>query len=100
MTNRRSASHETALRVQCRLRAGGVVELDLLDLSAGGCMVRFRGGADVGDRVLVRLPGLGFQPAAISWLEDGLAGIGFEQPLHEAVLDHLSVRLAQQRDAA
>jgi len=79
------------------MRAGGVVELDLLDLSAGGCMVVFRGGGEVGERVLLRLPGLGFQPAEIVWLEDGRAGIGFEQPLHEAVLDHLSALLERQQ---
>ena len=97
MIQTRSVPRDEVLRVQCRMRGSGVVELDLLDLSAGGCMVGFRGRGDVGERVLVRLPGLGFQPAEVVWLEDARAGIAFEEPLHEAVLDHLSALLQRQR---
>lgn len=79
------------LKVTCRFRKGGTVDLDLLDISHGGCMVdRRRHSATAGDRALVKLPGLAFQPATVVWVEDEKAGLAFEQPLHEAVLAHLS----------
>lgn len=78
------------LQVKCRFKAGNTVDLDVLDLSPGGCLVDLkRWGAEVGERVLVKLPGLSFQPASIAWVEDEQAGIAFEQVIHEAVLDHL-----------
>lgn len=78
------------LQVKIRFKQGSNVELDVLDISGGGCMVsKSRWSAECGDRVLVMLPGLAFQPASIVWIEDDLAGIAFEQILHEAVLTHL-----------
>jgi hypothetical protein len=63
-------------------------ELAVLDISPGGCMVEFRGwSARSGERVLATLPGLAAQPAELVWIEDDRAGIAFEQPLHEAVLE-------------
>lgn len=83
------------LRVRCRAKSGMTAELDVLDISAGGCMVAYRGwSATPGERVLAALPGLSAQPAELVWIEDGRAGIAFEQPLYEAVLDHLQARMA------
>ena len=88
MTSTRSAAERHT--VKCRLKSGSTVDLDLLDVSAGGAMVDCkRWGMEAGDRVLVKLPGLAFQPGAVVWVEDEHAGIAFEQPLHEAVLVHL-----------
>ena len=87
-----NASHNASdrLKVKCRFKLGSNTELDVLDISAGGCMVeRGRWAAECGDRVLLMLPGLAYQPATIVWMEDDLAGIAFEQTLHEAVLTHL-----------
>ncbi len=76
--------------VKVRARTGGSVDLEVLDVSAGGCMVDFRGSAArPGERVLVTLPGLSALPAELVWAEDGRAGIAFEAPLHETVLDRL-----------
>jgi PilZ domain len=78
------------LLATCRFGAGTTAELQVLDLSPGGCMVnRKRCNAEQGARVLVKLPGLGFQPANVAWVEDENAGLAFDQPLHEAVLEHL-----------
>lgn len=78
------------LLATCRFQAGSTAELEVLDLSPGGCLVnRKRCNVDQGTRVLVKLPGLGFQPASVVWVEDENAGFAFEQPLHEAVLEHL-----------
>jgi hypothetical protein len=78
------------VQLKCRFKAGNTVDLDVLDLSPGGCMVDIkRWGGEVGERVLIKLPGLAFQPASIAWVEDNHAGIAFEQIMHEAVLEHL-----------
>ena len=78
----------TELRVKCRSRRGMSADLVVRDLSIGGAMVEARGwSVEQGDRVLVTLPGLSAQPAELVWIEDGKAGLAFEQPLHETVFD-------------
>ena len=91
------AAKETGgLRAQCRTGKGGRVELDVLDISAGGCMVDRRSwSVQAGERVLVKLPGLAYQPGEVVWVEDNLAGIAFEQVLHDAVLVHLKAGTIQ-----
>ncbi|WFL78934.1 PilZ domain-containing protein [Altererythrobacter arenosus] len=77
-------------QVECRYRNGRKMVLDILDISLGGCMVDARGwGADVWERVSVKLPGLGWQGASVVWIEDQRAGIALEEPLHEATLAHI-----------
>lgn len=84
------------LRVRCRARSGATADLEVLDISAGGCMVACRGwSARPGERVLATLPGLAAQPGELVWMEDGQAGIAFEAPLYEAVLAHLQARMAE-----
>jgi hypothetical protein len=42
------------IQVKCRFKAGNTVDLDVLDLSPGGCLVDLkRWGGEVGERVLV-----------------------------------------------
>lgn len=84
------ATKSDPIRVKCRARSGMSADLAVLDISAGGCMAAATGWtARPGERVLATLPGLAAQPAELVWIEDGRAGIAFEQPLHEAVLDRL-----------
>ena len=85
---------DETLRVKCRSKSGSISELEVLDLSEGGCMVVFRGcSARLGERVLATLPGLTAQPAELVWIEDGNAGIAFEQPLYGPVLSLLQQRM-------
>ncbi|AKQ41487.2 hypothetical protein CP97_04770 [Aurantiacibacter atlanticus] len=71
-------------------------ELEVLDLSIGGAMVEARGwSTQIGERVLLTLPGLSAQPGELVWLEDGRAGIVFEQPLHETVFDKFNAMIAR-----
>lgn len=89
------------LLAKCRFQSGGTTDLEVLDLSFGGCMVdRKRATAEPGMRVLVKLPGLSFQPGEVVWVEEERAGIAFEQVLHEAVLDHLWQTLGGEPRAA
>lgn len=83
-------SDANTVRAKVRAKTGGSIDLQVLDISAGGCMVDFHGSAArPGERVLVTLPGLSALPAELVWAEDGRAGIAFEAPLHEAVLARL-----------
>lgn len=95
MTARRVSDLVQKLTVKCRGKSGQNVELDVLDISPGGCMVDSkRWAVDEGQRALIQLPGLSFQPVNIVWIEDGRAGLAFESPMHEAVLDNLWQRLS------
>ncbi|MGQ7830000.1 PilZ domain-containing protein [Altererythrobacter sp. Z27] len=79
---------------EVRYRSGMKLQLPVLDISLGGCMVDARSWSiRPGEAVSVKLPGLGFQPAEVIWIEDQRAGIAFEEPLYEPTLEHLS-RLA------
>ena len=87
-----------ALRVKCRSRRGMSADCEVLDVSIGGVMVEARGwSVQPGDRVLITFPGLSAQPAEMVWLEDGRAGLVFEQPLHETVFDKFAAVIAQGR---
>ena len=84
------------VRVKVRAKAGGSSDLEVLDISAGGCMVDFHGSAArPGERVLITLPGLSPLSGELVWVEDGRAGIAFVQPLHETVFDRLRTLLAE-----
>ena len=101
MSRSRIADLPSKLLARCRFQSGTIAELEVLDLSHGGCMVdRKRAAADPGARVLVTLPGLASQAAQVVWVEDERAGIAFEQPLHDAVLEHLWQRLSAAPKAA
>jgi len=90
MSSKFASAGTSSLKIKCRSGSGSSVELDVVDLSQGGCMAERRNWSpSAGDRVLVQLPGLGFQASEVVWIEDGRVGIGFEQALHDAVFEHL-----------
>lgn len=47
-----------------------------------------------GDRVLVKLPGFDFQGASLVWIEEGKAGIAFEELLHDLTFNKLKGLIA------
>ena len=89
--NERFAANYNA---EVRYRSGQKMQLPVLDIGLGGCMVDARGwSVREGEAIFVRLPGLASQPAAVVWIEDERAGIAFEELLYEPTLEHLN-RLA------
>ena len=89
------------MKAKCRSHSGAKVELSVLDLSPIGCMVRRHAwSAQADERILIQLEGLGYQPATVNWVEGELAGIEFEQLLHEAVLERLQSSLARDAQVA
>ena len=85
-------SVETRERViaTVRYRVRSKIELRVLDVAEGGCMVEAKGWSiRPEERVHVKLPGLGELPAKVVWTEEQRAGLAFYEPLHGAVLDHV-----------
>ena len=88
------------LFAKCRSRNGLIVELQVLDISPLGCMVDRRTWAvRQEDRVLIKFPELAFLAATGLWVESDKAGMVFEQPLYEPVLDHMIRQIAGRRNA-
>ena len=84
---------------QCRLKSGTVGGIIVLDLSVAGCMIdRCAMTFKLGQRLLVRLPGLEYIPSHVLWIEEDKVGLEFERHLHDAVLAHL--QRAVRRKAA
>lgn len=76
---------------RARFRArSSTIELAVHDVSPGGCMVDCRGwNVEDGLRVLVQIPGLSWIGGTIVWVWADRAGVQFEQPLAQPVLDHV-----------
>ena len=76
------------VKASVRYRIRSKMEMAVLDLAEGGCMVDARGwGAKEEERVQVTLPGLSAIPAVVAWIEEDRAGIAFEEPLYGQVLE-------------
>ena len=83
-----------------RSRSGLVNAVNVLDLSLAGCMIERQAmSIRQDDRVLLRLPGLRYLAAAVAWTEDGRAGLVFEEPLYEPVLNHVVKSFIRRRAA-
>ena len=93
-----SAHGTQPLFARCRSRTGLVVELEVLDISPLGCMVNRRiWSVRQDDCVLIKFPELAFLAATVLWVETEQAGIVFEQPLYEPVLDHMIRQIANRK---
>ena len=83
-----------------RSRSGFVSEVNVIDLSLAGCLIERQAMAiRRDDRVLLLLPGLRYLAAAVAWIEDGRAGLIFEEPLYEPVLNHVVKSFITRRAA-
>jgi len=73
-----------------RSRTGLVNTVHVVELTMAGCMIeKCALSMRQDDRVLLRMPGLRYLPAIVVWIDEGRAGLAFEDPLYEPVLDHL-----------
>lgn len=80
-------AHKLIARVT---RGGMEASGAVLDLSLAGCMIEWRGWRlQEEQRVLVSFPRLANLPSTVLWTENDRLGLLFNQPLHEAVLEHL-----------
>lgn len=78
------------MKAICRPHSGSKVEYEVLKLSPGGCLIDGRAWMPrEGEAISVWLENLAAMPATVAWVEDGKAGIAFDQALHEAVYERL-----------
>jgi hypothetical protein len=78
------------LKAKCRAPGGGVSEISILDINELGCLIH-KGWMRIenGERLLLKMSGLEYKLAYVSWVEDEQAGLSFEEPLYGPVLQHL-----------
>jgi hypothetical protein len=71
----------------------------LHDLSAGGCMVEFAGGAPtIGSRIELELCREQRASGEVVWQVAGCAGVRFLAPVHDAVVRHLGFQPPASED--
>lgn len=77
-------------------RLGGFnFQVELHDLSAGGCRVEMLEASEAGDSVITRLPQLEPLGSTVCWAEGTTTGIKFSNVIHPAVFDLVLARLAE-----
>lgn len=90
MEDRRDERH--GLIVNGRYRTGRGLPMDIVlhDLSKSGCQIHDRlGHLEVGQFLTIRIGPIGPIEAHVRWLEGRKAGIQFDSPLNDAVLEHI-----------
>ena len=84
---RRAPRIALSLAASLRERGRTAVSVCLVDLSPLGCRIELGSDLEPGSWVWLKLPGLEARYSRIAWCRGGFAGIEFEVPLHEAVVD-------------
>lgn len=89
-----------ALHVPVRIRFlnGAIPHAALIDLSVDGCRIQTT-GAHPGDHLIVKIHNFAPFSATVVWAQDQFAGLKFDAPLHDAILDHM-VPQSRQIEAA
>lgn len=64
-------------------------EVKLRDLSTHGCSIDLINRVQLGERLWIKLPGLGSIEGFVCWAKEFHAGIMFLTPLHPAVFNML-----------
>jgi inactivated superfamily I helicase len=59
----------------------------VVDLSTHGCGLELDSHLDAGARVWIALPGLENWAARVAWAQHGRAGLAFDRPMHQGVVD-------------
>jgi hypothetical protein len=79
------------LPAKCRTQGGLRDTGRISDISAKGCCITTNGlFVRVGLKVVIRPEGLEGLMGEVRWIEGERAGIEFEHPLYEPVVDHLA----------
>ncbi len=90
MEERRDERHGITVPGRYRTGSGMAVEVTLRDLSRGGCQIHDRlGRLSVEQFLTIRIGPIGPIDSRVRWLDGRVAGIRFDQPLADSVLDHI-----------
>jgi len=82
-----------AAEVSLRRMGKGAYQCRLFDLSPEGCKAEMIERPRVGERAVIRLPGIEPLEAEVRWVEGPNAGLRFERSFHPAVFEMLLARL-------
>jgi hypothetical protein len=72
-----------------RERGRGRIPIRIIDISTNGCRIELSCGLLVGTSVWLSISGLETLDTRIVWCHEGFAGLEFETPISEPVLDTL-----------
>jgi hypothetical protein len=86
---RRTGRFAVSLSATLRERGRSGFSVRLVDVSALGCRIELSSDLPADSWVWLKLPGLEARYSRIAWSRGGFAGVEFEAPLHEAVIDVL-----------
>ena len=89
MERRRAPRLAISLEASLRERNRAAFAVSLVDLSILGCRIELSSDLEPGSWVWFKLPGLEARYSRVAWCRGCFAGIEFEEPLHEAVVDCL-----------
>ena len=90
MEERHDERHGLIVNGRYRTGKGMPVDIVLNDLSRSGCQIHDRlGRLEVDQFMTIRIGPIGPIDAHVRWLKGRVAGIQFDPPLNDAVLDHL-----------
>ena len=80
-----------AFQVQAFLRQNGAhrIPIRVIDISTHGCRIELPSAQRLSPSAWLYLGRLAAQPSRVVWNRDTFAGLEFDTPLHEAVLDSL-----------
>lgn len=97
----RRRADRSALRLSATIRepGRGRVSVRLIDISTHGCRIEATGGSYPDSWLLLSIAGLETQYCRIAWNCHEFAGLEFETPLAEAVLERLLQGQQQVSDA-
>lgn len=88
---RRCERRPIVLPARCRSRTGFVNHVVITDLSPDGCRIEGRGLTLIADDLVTLRPeGLESVVGVVRWYGNRQAGIEFQQPLYQPVVDHLA----------
>ena len=90
---RRSERIVLSAEVSLRRLGHNSYRVKVTDLSPEGCKVDLVERPRIGEHMLLKLAGLEVLDAETCWIEDYVAGLRFEKPIHPAVFDLLLDRL-------
>ncbi len=89
--NRRNSGIEAQLR-----RLGNLsYTVAIRDISREGCQVDLVERPAIGEVMQLKLPGLETMAARVRWVDNYVAGLHFDQPMHPAVFDLLMQRMGR-----
>lgn len=90
MRDRQDERHGLIVNGRYRTGRGMPMDIVLHDLSRSGCQIHDRvGRLEVDQFLTIRIGPIGPIDAHVRWLEGRNAGIQFDAPLNDAVLEHL-----------